>query len=163
METIPKSSRYLTLDIIHDSIVNTNLVVLDFSAEWCGPCKKMAPLIKRLSCKLPNVHFYKIDVADPDGAELSDDYEIGCLPTLCFLYQGKLVHRHEGFNSNDTALLQGFSQYLFKYDDTLNYSLDKIYTGISRGLNNISTNLINEPLFIIPPWLMTLMQLIFLA
>jgi thioredoxin 1 len=136
METIPKSNSLVTLETIEMSIRNQELVILDFSAPWCNPCKQLEPFLKRLGSKLPHISFYKIDVSDAEGADLSDDYEIGCLPTVCFLYQGELVYRHEGFTINDDSLLNVFSQYVFKYDKTVDDSLSTTYLNIRQLLYN---------------------------
>ena len=44
----------------HSKIKVPNLVVVDFYATWCGPCKMIAPFIEQMSSKYPDVHFLKV-------------------------------------------------------------------------------------------------------
>ncbi|RXG67305.1 Thioredoxin-2 [Armadillidium vulgare] len=60
----------------------SKLVVVDFYATWCGPCKTIAPKIEALSKELENVVFLKVDVDDCE--ELSQRYKISCMPTFLF-------------------------------------------------------------------------------
>jgi thioredoxin 1 len=134
MENISTGDK-VSIEQITTQINESDLVVLDFTASWCGPCQLMAPLIENLSQSLNHVKFFKIDVSDGDGADLSEEYEIGCLPTLCLLYQGELVNRNEGFNPKNDTLTELFSRYLFKYDTVSKLSYDSTYIKISLLLN----------------------------
>ena len=50
-------------EVIRSLIEDTKqAVVLDFSASWCGPCKKLYPVIKALAEKYSDIHFFKIDI-----------------------------------------------------------------------------------------------------
>lgn len=72
------------------------LVVIDFSATWCGPCKMIAPLFKELSEDNPNVVFLKVDVDEnPDTAA---KYGVSAMPTFVFIKKGEVVDRLMGAN-----------------------------------------------------------------
>jgi len=73
----------------------SKLVVVDWFAEWCGPCKKIAPLLESLSEKSSNrLLFLKVDV---DAArELAQAYGVKSMPTIMFFRQGKLVNQIVG-------------------------------------------------------------------
>lgn len=72
------------------------LVVIDFSATWCGPCKMIAPLFASLSDSMPDVVFIKIDVDDnPDTAA---KYSVSAMPTFLFIKGGSVVDRLMGAN-----------------------------------------------------------------
>jgi len=83
-------------------------VIVDFSAEWCGPCKRIAPDFEELSKKCTNVVFLKVDV---DSAEkLAEAYEISALPTFLFFIKGVLMKRMEGANLKDlTSIAEGLN------------------------------------------------------
>lgn len=72
------------------------LVVIDFSATWCGPCKMIAPLFKELSEAMPDVVFLKVDVDEnPDTAA---KYSVSAMPTFVFIKGGEVVDRLMGAN-----------------------------------------------------------------
>ncbi|XP_006887051.1 PREDICTED: thioredoxin domain-containing protein 2-like [Elephantulus edwardii] len=58
----------------------SKLVVIKFSARWCGPCKMIHPAFQAMSLKYPNVKFGHVDV--DDSPELSQEYHIKILPTF---------------------------------------------------------------------------------
>jgi thioredoxin 2 len=70
-------------------------VVIDFWAEWCGPCKAMAPVYERVASELePEVRFLKVDTeAEP---ELSARYNIRSIPTLMLFQNGNVVAQQAG-------------------------------------------------------------------
>ncbi|KAF6728258.1 Thioredoxin [Oryzias melastigma] len=74
------------------------LVVVDFTATWCGPCKQIAPLYKAMSEKPENnnVIFLKVDVDEAD--DISRECEIKCMPTFHFYKGGKKVDDFSGAN-----------------------------------------------------------------
>ncbi|KAI9354365.1 cytosolic thioredoxin Trx1 [Zopfochytrium polystomum] len=76
-------------DEYHDPIKKGGLVVVDFSATWCGPCKMVAPLYEELSKKYPDATFLKVDVDDyPDITEAAG---VTAMPTFVFYKGGVAV------------------------------------------------------------------------
>jgi len=75
---------------------SNQLVVIDFSATWCGPCKMIAPLFTSLSDQMQDVVFLKVDVDDnPDTAA---KYSVSAMPTFLFIKGGTVVDRLMGAN-----------------------------------------------------------------
>ena len=70
------------------------IVVVDFFATWCGPCKMLAPVIEKAADELTNVQFYKVDI--DEEMELANQYKIMTVPTLLFFKDGKLVFQNSG-------------------------------------------------------------------
>ena len=77
-------------------IINGNKPVLvDFSAEWCGPCKMMKPLLHELSSRVRNqAIILKIDV--DKNPSVSQAYQIRSVPTLILFQNGKIMWRQSG-------------------------------------------------------------------
>ena len=70
-------------------------VLLDFSAEWCQPCKMMGPILKEVSNQLGNkVRVLKIDV-DKNPA-IAQKWQIRSVPTIAIFKKGKQVFRESG-------------------------------------------------------------------
>ena len=88
----------------------TGLVVVDFFADWCGPCKMIAPKFAKLSEKYPTVGFYKINSDNKDMIEVTKACQITSLPTFCFFNGGKYTTNMTG--ANDKELEKLIVQYI---------------------------------------------------
>ncbi|XP_049751995.1 thioredoxin domain-containing protein 8 isoform X2 [Loxodonta africana] len=65
------------------------LVVVEFSAKWCGPCKRMCPLIQAMSLQYQNVMFANVDV--DKSRELAQTCNIKIIPTFQMFKQAKKI------------------------------------------------------------------------
>jgi thioredoxin 1 len=88
---------------------STKPVFLDFWAEWCGPCKMLAPTFARLAEKYgEQVTFAKVNVDElPD---IANKFGVRSIPTLVLLQQGNVVERLVGLRS-EQELAQVLSRY----------------------------------------------------
>lgn len=71
------------------------VALLDVSAEWCGPCKMLAPVLEELSEEMPNVTFFNAD-ADVNP-QLAAQLGVSSIPALFVLKQGEIVANTVGF------------------------------------------------------------------
>jgi len=83
----------------YDDLIKEGIVVVDFFANWCGPCKMLGPVIERLSDEISSVNFVKVDVDKHE--QLARRYAVMSIPTLIFIKDGKEVNKHIGFISAD--------------------------------------------------------------
>lgn len=80
-----------------------NLVLVDFYAEWCGPCKMMAPVIDKVKSKTGDqIRIFKVDV-DKNPAVLNQ-YHIRGVPTLILFHHGNIVWQHSGMISEESLI-----------------------------------------------------------
>lgn len=78
-----------------DELLNKDIVILDFYATWCGPCKMLSPELDMLSEKRKDITICKIDV-DSYG-EIARKYGIMTIPTLVLYKKGEMVKKNVGF------------------------------------------------------------------
>ena len=75
----------------------SKLVVVDFTASWCGPCQMIAPKFEGFSETYKDAVFYKVDV--DQNTATSDAEQIEAMPTFIFYKNGKKVDKFTGANS----------------------------------------------------------------
>nr|XP_043878630.1 thioredoxin-like [Solea senegalensis] len=72
------------------------VVVVDFTATWCPPCKMIAPIFEELAEKYTNMVFLKVDVDEAE--DVAANYEVNCMPTFIFIKNSKVLDRFDGAN-----------------------------------------------------------------
>lgn len=84
----------------NEVVLNYNGVVLvDFWATWCAPCKMIAPIIEDVAKEVTDVRVVKVDV--DQNAKLADKYQITNIPTLIIFKNGEPVDTFMGFKTKD--------------------------------------------------------------
>jgi len=79
------------------------LVVVDFGAEWCGPCVRMAPILEEFATAVAGRA--KVCTLDVDESrKTAAEYRVMSIPTLVFLKDGKEVDRIVGLNTKDALV-----------------------------------------------------------
>lgn len=80
----------------YGEIDKSGVVLIDFSAEWCGPCRMIAPVLDDLSKEYEGkVSFYNVDV--DDNPELAGEFFVQSIPALAIVKDGKLEDMQVGF------------------------------------------------------------------
>lgn len=87
--------KYLENESFND-VINQDKVLVDFYAEWCGPCKMLTPVLERLG---ESFEIVKVDV--DKHFDLAKEYGIMSVPTLFIFKNGKVVKQMIGFNGYD--------------------------------------------------------------
>ncbi len=83
------------LDKFNDLVSNNEkLIVIDFTASWCGPCKRIAPQYIQFSEKMPNIIFCKVDINKAES--IAKNFNIKSIPTFIFIKKGKIIDRFGG-------------------------------------------------------------------
>lgn len=83
----------LSADTFKQKINDLSLV--DFYAEWCGPCKQLAPVLEQLEKELPKIKFYKLNV--DHAQDIAAQFGVMSIPCLILFNHGKEIDRIVGF------------------------------------------------------------------
>ncbi|ONK75739.1 uncharacterized protein A4U43_C03F20030 [Asparagus officinalis] len=75
-----------------------NLVVVYFTATWCGPCRMMGPIYAELAKKYAGVVFLKVDVDELEG--VAKEWEVEAMPTFVYLKEGNVLDKLVGANKD---------------------------------------------------------------
>lgn len=78
-----------------DNAIAKGIVLVDFYADWCGPCKILAPVLEGLADKMEQVDFYKLNV--DVSSDIAGRYGIQAIPNLIIFKDGKAVDQITGF------------------------------------------------------------------
>ncbi len=80
----------------NEEVLNSNkLTIVDFYADWCGPCRKLAPILEEVETELSEkVKFTKINT--DENIEAAQKYQVSGLPTLLVFKNGSIVERMVG-------------------------------------------------------------------
>ena len=84
----------LTSQNFNQEIRNNNLLLVDFWAEWCGPCKSMHPIFTRMAKKYKQIRFARVNV--DDAQDIAMKYGVQSIPTFIMFKNAEVVNTMVG-------------------------------------------------------------------
>lgn len=78
-----------------DNAIASGIVLVDFYADWCGPCKMLAPVLEGIADKMEQVSFYKLNV--DMSLDIAGRFNVQAIPNLVIFKDGKAVDQIIGF------------------------------------------------------------------
>ena len=84
----------VTMKSFEETVDKNEIVLLDFWAEWCGPCRTFGPIFERVSERIPDLVFGKVNTEAEQ--ELSGAFQVRSIPTLMIFRQTYLVFEQPG-------------------------------------------------------------------
>lgn len=85
-----------------DVVANHELLLIDFSAQWCAPCKSFAKIIAEVAKKYPDVTFATVDI--DEESELAEDFRIRSVPYVMILRNRVVVFAESGALSANSLM-----------------------------------------------------------
>lgn len=82
-----------------EEIKSKKIAIVDFWAEWCGPCRALAPIFEEASNELEEVKFCKVNI--DENRELANEYHIRSIPCMIIFKEGKEVDRIIGLSPKE--------------------------------------------------------------
>lgn len=84
------------MDFKTDVLDFNGTVLVDFWAQWCGPCKMLSPIIDEIGKEVPGLKIVKVDV--DSESELATQYNVSSIPTVIIFENGKIKDTIVGFH-----------------------------------------------------------------
>lgn len=84
----------LTAAQFEQTIENNDMVIFDFWAEWCGPCKQFGPIFEAVAEKHPDIVFAKVNVEEEQ--ELAGMFQVRSIPMLALMREKVVVYANPG-------------------------------------------------------------------
>ena len=81
---------------------NKGLVLVDFYADWCGPCKMLTPVLEELADEVKDVKIVKVNI--DDSKSLVTDFKVSSIPNLTLLKDGEVVYQDVGFKPKEVLI-----------------------------------------------------------
>ncbi|MEI6533014.1 MAG: thioredoxin [Candidatus Roizmanbacteria bacterium] len=96
---------HVTQDTFDTEVLkHSGIVMVDFYAEWCGPCKATAPIIDELASEMKQIKFVKVDV--DTNQDLASQYSVFSIPTFLIVKGGKVVNQFAGGQSKEAFIAE---------------------------------------------------------
>jgi len=90
---------------IQNLIEKNTYVLIDFTASWCGPCKRIGPIFEELSPQYTNVTCVKVDVDCQETKPLCKLCKVRSMPTFMLVKEGTIIDQFSGASKEDLVRL----------------------------------------------------------
>ena len=84
----------LTKEAFNETLDNNEIVIIDFWAEWCAPCKQFAPIFEKVAENNPDIVFAKVNTEEQQA--LAQQYNVHSIPTLMVVREGIILLNQGG-------------------------------------------------------------------
>jgi thioredoxin 1 len=78
-----------------EDTIKSGVTLVDFFADWCGPCKMLAPVLEDVSLQYPDIEFVKVNV--DENMDLAERFGIMSIPTVYLFKDGEVIGKTGGY------------------------------------------------------------------
>ncbi len=97
------SVQQIALTELKAKIAQKKLTVIDFYADWCGPCKRLSPILDQIESEgHEDFSIFKVNVEDEEFQDFTSAFKISSIPTVLFFKEGKVVHSFIGLQDKES-------------------------------------------------------------
>ena len=121
---------YLADDMLHNMLKNNECVMIDFYAQWCGPCRAIGPQITKLEQNYPDVNFVWVDT--DNLKQVAQNESISAMPTFIYYHNGEKLSTTPGANVREVQ--NKTSSYYDTYGGSAGFTYSITYT-MNGGTN----------------------------
>lgn len=88
---------------LKDKIAQNKLTIVDFYADWCGPCKQLSPILDEVEAEANGAYeIYKVNVDSDEFRDFTAQNMVMSIPTVSFFKAGKVVHSFVGVQNKQS-------------------------------------------------------------
>ena len=91
-----------TIENFKELIAQDKITIVDFWAEWCGPCRMLGPILDDVAKERPDIQVVKVDV--DTNSDLSTEYGIRSIPAVYIFKNGEKIESFVGVKSKEDIL-----------------------------------------------------------
>ena len=84
-----------------DETIKSGTTLIDFFADWCGPCKMLGPVIEELSAQYTDIEFAKVNV--DDNMDLAEKFQIMSIPQVYMFRDGEVIGKFGGYKDAESV------------------------------------------------------------
>ena len=95
----------IALNELKEKIATDTLTIVDFHAEWCGPCKQLSPILDQVESEAgegAGFSIHKVNVEEEEYQDFVATFKISSIPTVLFFKNGEVVHNFIGLQDKES-------------------------------------------------------------
>ncbi len=85
-----------------ETSIPDTLILIDFYADWCGPCRMVAPLVAEIAEERPDIRVFKVNIDNEPS--LAEKFDVESIPTLIIMKNGGVLHEMIGARPKEDIL-----------------------------------------------------------
>lgn len=93
-----------SMDEYEESVDEHDRVLVDFRADWCGPCKRMDPIVEEIAEDLEDEDFVVLEVDIDEHQDVAAAFDVRSIPTFLFYHDGEVESREMGVQQKDSMV-----------------------------------------------------------